>query len=70
VGFPRAEFLTALVSFNIGVEAGQLSVIALAFLLVGWHCASRDWYRSRVVVPVSTIIGCTAVYWTFERLMG
>ena len=70
VGLPRSEFLTALLSFNIGVEAGQLSVIALAFLLVGWHCAKHDWYRPLIVVPASTIIGCTAVYWTVERLLG
>lgn len=31
---PRSEFVTALVTFNIGVEGGQLAVIGLAFLLV------------------------------------
>ena len=39
LGLPRSEFLTALVTFNVGVEAGQLAVIGAAFLLVGWHCA-------------------------------
>jgi hydrogenase/urease accessory protein HupE len=68
LGLPRSEFVTALLTFNVGVEAGQLAVIATAFLLVGWHCAHRDWYRSRVVVPASMVIACTAVYWTIERL--
>jgi hydrogenase/urease accessory protein HupE len=68
LGLPRSEFATALLTFNIGVEAGQLSVIAAAFLLVGWHCSHRDWYRSRVVVPASAMIACTAVYWTVQRL--
>jgi hydrogenase/urease accessory protein HupE len=67
LGLPRSEFLTALLTFNLGVEAGQLAVIGTAFLLVGWHCANREWYRSRVVVPVSLLIACTAVYWTIER---
>ena len=68
LGLPRSEFVTALLTFNVGVEAGQLAVIGAAFMLVGWHCANRAWYRSRIVVPVSTLIACTAVYWTIERL--
>jgi len=70
IGLPRSEFLTALLTFNVGVEAGQLAVIASAFLLVGWHCADRAWYRSRIVVPASAMIACTAVYWTVQRLMA
>ena len=68
LGLPRSEFVTALLTFNVGVEAGQLAVIGTAFMLVGWHCANRPWYRSRIVVPVSTVIAFTAVYWTIERL--
>jgi hydrogenase/urease accessory protein HupE len=68
LGLPRSEFVTALLTFNIGVEAGQLAVIGAAFLLVGWHCASRAWYRSRIVVPASTAIAFTAVCWTIQRL--
>jgi len=44
-------------------------VIAVAFLLVGWHYSNRDWYRSRIVVPASMMIACTAVYWTIQRLL-
>jgi len=68
LGLPRTEFVTALLTFNMGVEAGQLAVIGAAFLLVGWHCANRDWYRNRIVVPASAMIACTAVYWMIERL--
>src|SRR5262249_31223139 len=68
LGLPRSEFVTALLTFNMGVEAGQLAVIGAAFMLVGWHCANRTWYRGRVVVPASTLIACTAVYWTIQRL--
>jgi hypothetical protein len=70
LGLPRSEFITALVTFNVGVEAGQLAVIAGAFLLVGWYCSSREWYRRRIVLPASALIACTAVYWTIERLFG
>jgi HupE/UreJ protein len=68
LGLPRSELLTALVSFNLGVEAGQLTVIALAAILVGWYCRNKTWYRSRVVVPASIAIAVTALYWTVERL--
>jgi hydrogenase/urease accessory protein HupE len=64
----RSEFVTALMAFNIGVEAGQLAVIATAFTLIGWHCANRTWYRPRIVVPASAMIACVAIYWTIERL--
>ena len=68
LGLPRAEFMTALLTFNVGVEAGQLAVIAAAFAIVGWHCRSQSWYRQRVVVPASLLIACTALYWTVERI--
>ena len=68
VGMPRAEFLTALLTFNIGVEAGQLAVIGAAFLLFGWQYSERSWYRQRIVVPASVAIAVCAVYWTIERI--
>jgi HupE / UreJ protein len=68
LGLPRAELATALVTFNAGVEAGQLAVIGAAFMLVGYHCAHRTWYRNRIAVPASTLIACTAIYWTIVRL--
>jgi hypothetical protein len=68
LGLPRSEFVTALVTFNAGVEAGQLTVIAIASALVGWHCRQQHWYRSRIVIPASFLIACTAIYWTVERL--
>lgn len=59
---PRSEFITALLGFNVGVEAGQLAVIAAAFLLVGWSSFRR------VSIPASAGIACIAVYWTLERV--
>jgi hypothetical protein len=68
LGLPRSEFVTALVTFNLGVEAGQLAVIASAFLLVGLWFGQRVWYRRLIVVPASAAIACIAVYWTIQRL--
>lgn len=66
IGLPGADFLTALITFNVGVELGQLAVIGLAFLCVGWF-QENAWYRPRVVVPASLVIAIVGVYWTVER---
>jgi hypothetical protein len=68
LGLPRGEFVTALLSFNVGVEAGQLTVIAAAGLAVAWYL-HRDWYRRRIVVPASLAIACVGAYWTVARVM-
>ena len=68
LGLPRSEFLTALLAFNTGVEAGQLAVIAAATVLIGWRLSPRIWYRQRIVVPASALIAVTPLYWTIARL--
>ncbi len=70
IGLPRDEFVTALVAFNVGVEGGQLAVIAIAFLAVGYWFRQKPWYRARVVLPLSALMALTGVYWTVERLIG
>jgi len=66
-GLPRQDFLIGLVGFNLGVECGQLAVIIGAFLAVGWFRA-RPWYRKGIVIPVSSAIALTALFWTLQRL--
>ncbi len=68
LGLPRGEYLSALVSFNVGVEAGQLAVIAVAFLLLGAF-RNRSWYRRRITVPLSATIGIIGLYWAVERVL-
>lgn len=68
LGLPRAEFLMALIGFNAGVEAGQIAVLAAAFLAAGLPWGGRAWYHRRIVVPASALIACVAIYWTVERL--
>ena len=67
LGLPRGQFAPALISFNVGVELGQLAVIAAAFLALGWF-RNRPWYRSRIVIPCSGIIACVGLFWTAQRL--
>ncbi|PJK29808.1 HupE/UreJ family protein [Minwuia thermotolerans] len=68
LGLARGEFLEALIGFNIGVEFGQLAVILVAWLAVGiWGLPERI-YRRAVVIPASTAIALTGLYWTVERI--
>ncbi|WP_069298326.1 HupE/UreJ family protein [Neptunicoccus sediminis] len=66
-GLPTAQFIPALIAFNIGVEIGQLAVIAICFLAVGIWFRNKPWYHSRIVVPASAAIAIMAAYWVLER---
>ena len=67
LGLPRSEFLTALLTFNLGVEFGQLTVIAAA-LAITLPFKTKGWYRQRVVIPASISIAMVGVYWTIARV--
>jgi len=70
LGLPRSEFLPALLCFNAGVELGQLTVIAAAFLLIGLPFRNEPWYRRRIVVPGSLLIAAIGLYWFVQRIVG
>ena len=69
LGAPTDRFVPALVGFNLGVELGQVAVLALAFLLAG-RFRREKWYRKGVVIPVSLGIAAVALYWAWERALG
>lgn len=66
---PKGSLLAALAGFNLGVEAGQIAAIGVAFVLTAWI---RDnlLYRRYVAIPASAAIGIVGIYWTVTRLMG
>ncbi len=69
LGLPKDQFLPALLSFNVGVELGQLAVIGAAFLLVGRWAGRQSWYRQRVAIPASCAIAAMGLFWTVQRVM-
>jgi len=68
LGLPKSSYVTSLLSFNVGVELGQITVIALALLATCW-CSNKPWYRKKVVIPLSLCISSVAIYWFFERIL-
>jgi len=70
LGLPRSDFVTALIAFNVGVELGQLAVIAIAFLAVGVWFGKKPWYRQRIVIPGSLAIAAMGAWWTVERVFS
>ncbi len=68
IGLPRNKFFTSIFSFNVGVEIGQITVIALVYLLIIIPLGKKPWYKKRVVYPLSAIIALIAGYWTIQRI--
>jgi len=69
---PENDFATALISFNLGVEIAQLSIILVAYFLLSYamrrRLADDQQYRQVVVIPGSLIIAIIGLYWTFDRI--
>lgn len=70
VGLPPGQFVPALISFNVGVELGQIAVIALAFFAIGLWARGRWWYRSRIVIPASAAVAAVGLIWMMQRVLG
>jgi hydrogenase/urease accessory protein HupE len=70
VGLPEGDVPTALLTFNLGVEAGQLLIVLLASTTI---CVVRRFARpwETPVLRFATYgIGTVASFWLFERLLG
>jgi hypothetical protein len=69
-GITNEHFIASLLSFNIGVEFGQIAILLFAYFAIGKWFGEKTWYRSRIVSPVSCIIACIAIYWTIIRIVA
>ncbi len=66
-GLGADNFVAKLIGFNVGVEVGQLAVIAAAFLTFALLFGRYDWYYRRIASPVSIAIAVIAAFWVLER---
>jgi hydrogenase/urease accessory protein HupE len=69
VRFPRDEFVIALLGFNFGVDCGQLVIIGLALLAVGWF-RDKPWFRARIMIPCCLAIAGVGLFWTMRRILA
>jgi len=68
LGLPAQDYALGLITFNVGVELGQISVILIAYFLLTKWVKDKPYYKGRVVVPISFAIAVVASYWVVERL--
>jgi HupE/UreJ protein len=66
-GTSMADIATALISFNGGVELGQLAAAGTMLPLV-WIVRSRPAWHSRLVPACSLLITIAGAYWLMDRL--
>ena len=66
--YSHADLVGMLVSFNVGVELGQLTVIAAAAVAMRGVLAQRESWRLPVARLASAAVGVTGLLWTVERL--
>lgn len=67
IGFSEGRLVLGLIAFNVGVEIGQLAVIAVAFAVLAVPFGKRPWYRRVIAVPASAAIALMATYWVLDR---
>ena len=69
IGLPQNHLLMALLTFNVGVEIGQLLVVAGAYVVYRTLLATAP--RAQLArVPALYVIGAVAAYWSIGRVVS
>lgn len=67
-GLPDDGFLAALIGFNIGVEIGQIAVIAAAYALLIYWVRAPSPHFAKISFVASIAIAVVGAYWFGERI--
>ncbi len=67
-GLTTSDFVAGLIGFNVGVELGQLAVIAMCVAVAGYWFGAKPWYRARITTPASLVIASIGAWWCYERV--
>ncbi len=70
IGLPEGDVPTALLTFNLGVEAGQLLIVAATLAVLALVRRLAPPALRPVRVAASYAIGITASFWFLQRLVG
>ena len=66
LGLPQQALVLALVGFNVGVEIGQLAIVAV-FLPLAFSLRSTGFYRVGVLKAGSVLVAVLAGWWFLQR---
>ena len=66
IGLPENHLLVALLTFNVGVEIGQLMTVGACWAL--WRVAGRWSWTGRLRTALLYLIGSAAAYWSWLRI--
>ncbi|HQS89956.1 HupE/UreJ family protein [Polaromonas sp.] len=66
LGLPKHALVLALVGFNVGVELGQLAIVAV-FLPLAFSLRGTAFYRVGVLKGGSSIVALLATWWLVQR---
>jgi hypothetical protein len=69
-GLPPDRVVHALLGFNIGVELGQLAVVALVWPLLQWVTHRRAQVRAAIIEVGSAAVLALGVFWFVTRTFG
>ncbi len=70
IGLPQTQLATALFAFNVGVEAGQLLVVALTLVVLAGLKRVPPTTESAALRTATYVIGTVGSFWLIERLIG
>jgi len=68
IGLPQQHLAVALLTFNVGVELGQLLVVAIAFAIYQALSRQPQLGATRARRPALYAIGSVAAYWSIARI--
>jgi hydrogenase/urease accessory protein HupE len=70
IGLPQGEVPMALLTFNLGVEAGQILIVCGAMLVLSLLRRINALYAARFQRLSAYAIGTIAVMWLLQRVLG
>lgn len=70
IGLPQGEVPMALLTFNLGVEAGQILIVGGAMLVLSLLRRINALYETRLQSVSAYAIGTIAVMWLLQRILG
>lgn len=70
IGLPQNDVPLALLTFNLGVELGQLLIVGIAIILMRLIQHLKPQWLILIKILIGYAIGIIATYWFIERMIG